>query len=80
MMEKRRDKACVDERAVETGSLRLSYRVSRIFFRSRTGLDCNRPKLVDIARRSYVAARVELTTLELEERQGEGGGVGLLPP
>lgn len=31
-MEKRRDKACVDERAVETGSLRLSYRVSRIFF------------------------------------------------
>lgn len=33
MMEKRRDKACVDwERAVETGSLRLSYRVSRIFF------------------------------------------------
>lgn len=28
-------------------------------------------KLVDIARRSYVAARVELTTLELEKGGGE---------
>lgn len=27
-------------------------------------------KLVDIARRSYVAARVELTTLELEKGEG----------